>query len=55
MPFHVDLEQFVQEVLDAVQELPDSLVAELKERMLEADSHRKDDLRELLLKDEDAH
>lgn len=43
----VDLEQFIEEVFSTI-ELPDPLAQALKERMLSADSNRRDDLQKLL-------
>lgn len=48
MSYKVDLERFVEAVLESVPDLPDALAEELKARMTQADSSRKTDLQKIL-------
>ena len=48
MSYKIELERFVEEVLDSVSDLPDELTEALKARMTQADSSRKIDLQKLL-------
>lgn len=46
--YKVDLERFVEDVLDSVSDLPDALAEALKARMIQTDSSRKTDLQKIL-------